>query len=105
MKPHAANLRVLGRRLVIAAVPLVAAAAVVGPATGTAHAMEPGPANCPSLLTTAYDNWDESDIWTFEAEQAWQQDDILTWAEDNALSSSYMETGDHYYDLYTAARC
>jgi len=105
MKPHAPSLRLIGRRLAIAAVPLAAAAALVGPATGTAHAMEPGPANCASLLSAAYDSWDESDIWAFEAEQAWAQDDILSWAADNALSNSYEQTGDHYYGLFQAARC
>jgi len=105
MKLRAAGRRTIIRRLAIAAVPIGAVAALLGPAAGAANALPIGPDGCIALRGVVYDAWDESEHWEFEAGAALEQGDVTTWAEDNVIANGYKAQGDALYDQYKAAGC
>jgi hypothetical protein len=105
MKLHAVRWSAIVRRLAIGAVPVVAVAALIGPAAGAAQAMEVNPANCQALYAAASHAWDTSHIYDYEAEQALENYDVVTYTIDNVNSAYYEQKGDDVYAEYSNLGC
>ena len=93
------------RLLAIAAVPIAVAGAIMGPAAGTAHAMEPEPGSCLQLLSAADETWDIATEYELNGDAALERGDVTTWAQDRVLENYFNAQGDAIYDEWTYQGC
>jgi hypothetical protein len=101
MKLLAAGRGAIARRLAIAAVPVAAAAALLGPAAGTASALPISGATCESIRVQVYDDWDNSDAWAHESSEAFLSGNFLASETDSIYADQWKQKGDDLYDSYT----
>ena len=93
------------RLLAIAAVPIAVAGAIIGPTAGTAHALEPDPGSCLSLISAADETWDIATEYELNGDAALERGDVATWAQDRILENYFNAQGDAIYDEWTHQGC
>src|ERR1700761_3716078 len=102
MKPRTARSRTIARRLAVAAVPVLAATAIIGTTAGHALALPPSPA-CTSYTEMASYWWNEYTALSYEEQQAWDEGDIETWVDKGTQAESAEKQADRYMAMRDAA--
>jgi hypothetical protein len=92
------------RRLMLAAVPFVVAAALLGPMAGAASA-QVSLADCDGMISEVYEDWAYGDFNTQYAQDALAQGDYIGWGYYNSLAAQYNTAGDELYNHAIAIGC
>jgi hypothetical protein len=95
----------IAHRLAIAAVPVAAVAALIGPAAGTAHAMQGSPVSCAATYDAADSDDILSGVYQSEASFDFLHGNVSGYISNSLKSNSYRNESDYLFNIYYQAGC
>jgi hypothetical protein len=90
------------RRLSVATLPVVLAAAMLGLTTGPASAL---PKRCNAIMDRIYTDWAYADFYYADAQQAYDRGDFIGGAIYTTWANQYENEADALYDQATGMGC